>query len=238
MSLFPPVNSPSDRLIWFLVIAAEAIYLLLTRWSFTGDVLYSAEGELLRSLARLAVFLVLWLWLRPIIVARPLERDQARHPLLWLSLAVFLSVPLLIGHMGNIDRVVNLVFAATSIVVGMHEELVFRAILQNHLLRHLRQWQAIGLSTVIFTVWHIGAMDPLFSLYAQVVLASLILGIIYAKTQSLWLVVALHALYDALFSLTGEFPVIPYRWGVVLLAVATVGIAWWGRATWLAGKRR
>jgi membrane protease YdiL (CAAX protease family) len=61
------------------------------------------------------------------------------------------------------------------------------------------------------------------------VAASLLFGILYARTLNLWLVICLHAAYDALWSLTpiGTRQFFPYSFGLlVLMASLCLAVIW------------
>jgi membrane protease YdiL (CAAX protease family) len=91
------------------------------------------------------------------------------------------------------------VFALTSVIVGLREELLYRAVLINLLQPRVGLHGAICLSTVVFLLYHYGAL-PLAALPAiEVVCMSLLLGIIYAYSGSLLFVIALHSLYDGIW---------------------------------------
>jgi len=80
------------------------------------------------------------------------------------------------------------------------------------------------------TVWHVGAIPLNIFNYSQVLIVSCVLGLIYARTQSIWVVVILHALYDALWPLTPVLaePLSRY-WGTVLLVIALIFTWLWVR---------
>jgi hypothetical protein len=133
--------------------------------------------------------------------------------------------------MGPFTRVV---FAATSIVVAIHEEFLFRGIMQTLTAKRWGTLKAIGITSTAMTVWHVGALPLNVFNFWQVFAISCILGLIYAATQSILLVVALHALYDASWSAT---PVLPsplvWHWGSLLLLAALMLLTWlWVRSAY------
>ncbi len=83
----------------------------------------------------------------------------------------------------------------------------------------------------MMTAWHIGVVSFTLFGYAQIFIISCMLGLVYAKTRSIWLVVALHAIYDALWSLTPMFsPPFSFDFGLVLLvASSALMMAWFRR---------
>jgi len=139
-----------------------------------------------------------------------------------------MSVPLLVGDLSYMTNATKAVYALTSIAVALKEEVAFRALIQNLLAQRFGNLAAIILSTIMFTAYHIGAIPLVLFAYGQVVIAGLLLGVVYARTQNLWLVVWLHTLYDALWSVTPVLsPPLPYIVGLVVLLAALCGILSW-----------
>ena len=224
----------SEKSIWFTIIAVEAVFVVLTRLVLARYSTYSQEAELIRTLFRLGAVLIYWLLLRNFITSKSLVSTDIFQFRLLLGFALFLSVPLLVGDLSYMGPGTKAVFAATSIVVALKEEIVFRALIQNLIAKRFGNLTALLVTTVLFTAYHIGAIPLSFFAYGQVVFASLILGILYVRTQSLWLVIWLHTIYDALWSLTpiiATGPILPYRFGLLALAVSTLLVFIWGRQT-------
>ena len=224
----------SEKSIWFTIIAVEAAFVILTRLVLARYPIYSQEAELIRTLFRLGAVLIYWLLLRNFITSKNLEKTDVFQFHLLLAFALFLSVPLLVGDLSYMGPGTKAVFAVTSIVVALKEEIVFRALIQNLIAKRFGNLTALLVTTVLFAAYHIGAIPLSFFAYGQVVFASLILGVIYARTQNLWLVIWLHTLYDALWSLTPIITtgaILPYRFGLLALAVSTLLVFIWGRQT-------
>ena len=217
--------------IWLAIVLAEVSFVVFSRVVVGRLEIYTVEAELIRSAGRVVMIGFYVLLFRHLLVSRPLVPGQIGHPMFLVPIAVFLCVPLLVGYMAHVDGTTKALFAATSIIVGFREEIAFRAVIQTLLARRMGDGAAIGLTTMIFTAWHIGVIPWEPFAYGQVVAASILLGIIYARTGNLILVSGIHALYDALWSLTPilDRPIIPFRYGLLLLALATVGIVLWGR---------
>lgn len=223
------MESKSEKTAWLILVLGEVVFVVLTRIILAAYWTYSLDAELWRTPLRLVFAYLYWRLLRHLIDPRPLAGRAVRQPLLPVSLAVFLSVPLLVGDLSAMTRLARAVYAVTSIAVALKEELTYRALVQQLLARRFGAPMGILAATVLFTVYHIGAIPPVPFAYGQVVIASLLLGIIYARTRSLWLVIGLHALYDALWSLTPVLAApLPYSFGLVLLAVSLAGVVWWG----------
>lgn len=206
-----------------------ATRLIISHWSA-----WEWQPELLRTVCRAAETFVLWYFFRNIIFSGVPNIDGVRHPRFLAALAVIFAVPLLIGNwasfMGPFTRAV---FAATSVVVGVHEEFLFRGIIQNVIERHLGTLKAIGITSAVMTVWHLGALPLNFFNFWQVFALSTVSGLIYAATRSIWLVVAEHAAYDAIWSVTPALATpLEWHWGSLLLLVALL-LTWsWVRSAY------
>ena len=202
-----------------------ATRLILAHWSG-----YEWQSELLRTVCRAGEAFVLWYFFRAIIFSGVPNRKGIQHPLFIAAVGALLAVPLLIGNWYLMGPVTKFVFAATSIVVGIHEEFLFRGIMQNLVARRFGMLSSIGITSAVMTVWHVGAIPLNIFNYSQVLIVSCVLGLIYARTQSIWVVVILHALYDALWPLTPVLaePLSRY-WGTVLLVIALIFTWLWVR---------
>lgn len=85
-------------------------------------------------------------------------------------------------------------------IVPMCEELLFRGLLLSSLRNYLPLWLAIGLSSLIFTLFHY-SIDQGFSnlaLLPPLFLLSCLLGFIYIRFHSIWSSMALHSLFNAI----------------------------------------
>jgi len=219
----------SEKSAWLTIFAVEAAFIILTRVVLSRYWTYSLDAELIRTPLRLAAVLVYWRVLRGFIKSESLADRSLLQPALLLPLGLFLSVPLLVGDLSYMTPATRLVYAVTSIAVALKEEIAFRALIQNLLARRHGNLAAIMLATAMFTAYHIGAIPLSLFAYGQVVIASLFLGIVYARTQNLWLVVGLHTLYDALWSATPVLsPPLPYSAGLAVLSASVLLIAIWG----------
>lgn len=223
----------TGRLLLLLLI--EVLFFVLTRvilhylhWS-------SIEAELLRTGLRLTSVLVYLYLFRSLILAPPWHTQSLRSPLLLLGVGAFMSVPPLFGAYSLPDGMA-LLFAVTSLPVALKEELLFRGILQQLLGRRLAPWAAILLTSILFTAWHLGALKFSPWTFLQIGLASVILGLVYARTGSLLAVIVLHAVYDALFAYTPVLPMImPHQWIGVPLLLSVVLLLCWAGKTVLTG---
>lgn len=225
----------SERAAWLTILAVEAAFIILTRVVLARYWTYSLDAELIRTALRLLAVLIYWFLLRGLIRSQPIPNSTLAQPPLIAALLLFLSVPILVGDLNHMTPFTKLIYAVTSIAVALKEEIAFRALIQNLLAKRLGNLAAILLTTALFTAYHIGAIPLGLFAYGQVVLAGLILGILYARTQSLWLVVWLHTFYDALWSLTPALPTpLPYNVGLGVLAASLLLASKWGWSTLVA----
>jgi membrane protease YdiL (CAAX protease family) len=142
----------------------------------------------------------------------------------WADLPVIgmLVAPVVTGTAVYGESVRHL-FAATSLVVGLREELAYRAVLQDFLRQRSGPWAALIVSNVAFVAYHYG-VEPFEPDYVlQLLFVGLILGAVYEKSGSLALVVMLHFVYDALWCYAPFLPSpLPYAACVPVFAVTLI----------------
>lgn len=219
----------SEKSVWLTIIAVEVMFVVLTRIVLHRYWTYALEAELIRTPLRLLAVFVYWRLLRNFIESQHITGNIFLQPTLLLSLALFMSVPLLVGDLSYMTPTTRAVYSITSIAVALKEEIAYRALIQNLLAKRFGNLAAILFATVLFTAYHIGAIPLSLFAYGQVLIVSIFLGVIYARTQSLCLVVWLHTLYDALWSVTPVFsPPLPYLVGLAVLLAAMLAISCWG----------
>ena len=193
---------------------------------------YSLDAELIRTPSRVVAVLIYWTLLPKWFSSRELVPAETLDFRLLSALALFLGVPILVGDLSFMTPNTRAIYAATSIFVALKKEITFRALIQSLLARRFGHLKAILGSTVLFIGYHVGAIPLLPFAYGQVVVAGLLLGILYARTQNLWFVICLHTAYDALWSLTpigiGQF--FPYSFGLVVLIASLLLVIMWGRS--------
>ncbi len=88
---------------------------------------------------------------------------------------------------GNIPMVI----VSTCILVPISEDLVFRGIIQGELRRVLPGWAAILIQGVVFALVH---GDPIQISY--VLIPAMFLGIVYEWTQSIYVPIAMHMIFN------------------------------------------
>jgi membrane protease YdiL (CAAX protease family) len=187
-----------------LVLALELAYALLTRVGFAAW-LSGSELELAIAAARLLSLAACWKLFRPLILSRrPLP--AARYPeATWFAIGLLLALPLLCGDDGRPAWPDQVVFGLTSFVVGPREEIVYRAVIQNLLERHLGLAGAVILASLVFVLYHYGYPPGMpFTAWRAVLLFScgLAFGLLYRASGSLLLVSLLHAVLDLLWALS------------------------------------
>lgn len=186
--------------------------------------------ELVWTVLRLASAITLWVIFKPILEKpRPwLKTLSAWWLLPVLAFLCCVLVPLLSGDWQLNGTHTRIVFAITSLAVGLREELSYRAILQTVLEKKLGLSGAIAVTTIAFSVYHYGAQPWTAFTVSQYIAFGVILGLLYARTRSLWLVVAIHAIYDALYCFTpyGANPWEPQRTIPFLAAATLLTLTW------------
>lgn len=218
---------------WKLALAVllELAYALGTRvWlkrHFDG-----IELELYTTAIRLVSAACYWLLFRDLLRSRAPRLASARSPLFALGLAVAALVPILVGDWALADRTMQITFALTSVAVGLREEIVYRGVVQNLLETRMGWLGAILVSNVVFTLYHYGAWPFTPDYVLEFFLVGGVMGLVYYGTGSLWLAVAAHSIYDALWSFTPILvPPLAKGWGMGLEALAFLLLVLWARKT-------
>jgi membrane protease YdiL (CAAX protease family) len=121
-----------------------------------------------------------------------------------------------------------IIFALTSFVVGFREELLYRAVLINLLQPKYGVLGSLVISTVLFTVYHYGTWAISWLIVAEIIGMSVILGLIYIYSRSLYAVALLHGLYDAIWFF-GPFLTspIPDIWRPIFLLAGIAFVCLW-----------
>ena len=177
----------------------EIAYAVFTR-TWLRNHAQGIELELLTSVLRAGTAIAYWLMFRSVIPSRDRPAGSIRLPLVLLGVATALAIPVLFrGESYGEGMTTAVVFALTSIIVGVREELLYRAVLLNLLEPRVGLTGALLISTALFIVYHYGAMPTTVLSAIEVACMSLVLGLIYVKTGSFVAVVALHSVYDAIW---------------------------------------
>src|SRR6266849_6215436 len=132
-----------------IAVLVEVGYAVVTRaWlAHHGN---AVERELLVTAVRAATIPIHWALFRDVIRSRVPRRGTRRHPLLACGIILVLLAPALTDEEGLATLTLRLLFTATSVVIGVREELVYRGVLQNLLERRLGWIGAIAVSNVMF----------------------------------------------------------------------------------------
>ena len=215
-----------------IVAITELVFVVATRVVLHYLPWTSVEAELIRTALRIATALVYWWLLKTLILSRTANLPRFKSPAVLLALLLFLSIPALVGNY-QLTSDAAILFAITSLPVGIKEEFLFRGIVQNLLAERYGSPKAILVTSAIFTLWHVGVWNPTVWTFSQIFFAGVILGLIYVGSGSILTVIALHTVYDAIFCFT-PFTANPLNenWGFIPL-LGSVGLA----AYWTFGGK-
>ncbi len=211
-----------------LVITIVIAYMVLTRIIYAA---YPAPEdfttiEMLRTPLRIIAAFALWLLMSDVIFSQRPDMSTVRRPRFWVAMMFVAGAPLVTARWSGSAFDVLLISLAT-IPVGFYEEFLFRGICQNLLARRLGIVWSVILTTIVFTLFHVGASpDDLFN-YTKIVLMSIVLGVVYFRTGSIMVVVILHAAADILETIP---PLVDWSMpfvGTVSLLVALTLLAKW-----------
>ena len=210
-----------------LAIVVEVLYCVSTRL-WLPERAGGIELELQVSGVRLLTAGVFWWLFQDLIRSRVASVAACREPQPWVGVLIVLLAPVVAGDWALPDAQTRAVFALTSLAVAVHEEFVYRGVLQNLLEKHLGWLGAIGVSNVVFTLYHYGAwpFEPQYVL--EFFFVGCFVGLLYRGTGSLLLAIGFHALYDAVWCYTPlvDAP-LRWEWGTLLqLAGAVVLLVW------------
>jgi membrane protease YdiL (CAAX protease family) len=212
-------------------VIIEIAYGVFTR-TWLRERFQGVELELLVSVVRAVTAAVYWFMFRDLIRSRRRRSGTLRHPLLLAGAAAALAIPFLFrGWSPGAGMGTAMVFALTSVIVGVREELLYRAVLFNLLEPRIGLAGTLALSTLLFVVYHYGALPVTPQVIAEVAIMSLVLGLIYAGSGSLFAVSALHAIYDGVWFF-GPYlhPPLADAWRpAFLLAALALVLVWWFR---------
>ena len=118
---------------------------------------------------------------------------------LWLGAAMISAGFVLLVALGEIAWVatnadVQKLFWSLVLfmAVALTEELIFRGYILNNLLRSMNRWVALLVSSLFFSLVHMGNANFTFLSFISIFLAGLLLGLPFIFNKRLWLPVALH----------------------------------------------
>jgi membrane protease YdiL (CAAX protease family) len=181
-------------------IAVEIVYLVFTRtWlraHFSG-----IELEMWVTACRLVSLCADWLLFRGFLAQAGIQRASRPTMLLWCGIALLFMVPLLFHGGYPADYTYRVIFALTSVVVAMREEVFYRGVIQGLLERRFGLLVSLLVSNAAFVLYHYGVHPFTASGIIELFAMGCVLGVMYSVTGSLLAPIALHAAYDAMWSL-------------------------------------
>lgn len=219
----------AEKIAWLTILANEIAFMAATRilLAYFPDEIIAVE--LSRTGLRLLSAFMYWRLLPTLL--RPRQGGQsALRPTVVFGIVLIMMSAFLTGPVGSqMSAQAQWIFALTSIAVGIKEEIAFRALIQNLLVPRIGRAQAILVTMMLFTLFHVGVVPPLRHVYIHIALAGLFFGLVFEFTQRLWLVIALHALFDAVLALACTLPFDGERsaLGFLLMLGALVSAAFW-----------
>jgi membrane protease YdiL (CAAX protease family) len=216
---------------WWFAVAAELVY-VAGRFAIYGSLASPIGREWTLTAWRLVILAFdAWLFrdaLRIAVSRRRVPRNAVLLGAVAISLAIAILGPKGEGY--SLSR--QLVFAATTVVVGLREEVFYRLILQGGLRQRLGPGAAIAISTLLFLIFHVGAQPMVGFVVFDIVATGVLLGVIYERTGNVLLVVILHTVIDWLWLLPATGVLRPVS--VEAAALLTIAMACW----WHAHDRR
>jgi membrane protease YdiL (CAAX protease family) len=205
----------------FLIFAvceiAYVVSVRLLRHNFDGGLF---QQELYWSAIRvISICILVWLYRRQ--ASRHSMRPIQLSPRFLFASGMFLA-PIFFGDMGPLSSA-RYLFASTSILVAVREELAYRGIFQAALARRFGIVPALVFSNLVFVAYHLGLGPFQLHFFLQVFLCGTILGIIYHLSGSILLAIAFHTVFDVIDSFAPySVPRLPDYYCTVILG-ATLG---------------
>lgn len=179
----------------FKILILELLYIFCR-----NPINYFIQDDVVKELAitglRLLSFIVFWFLFRKKLKHDRLEKIKIFNSKTLIPSILFLLIPLVFSNFTVSSESVKWVMIFTSITVGMREELVYRGIIQKMLNEKMNIWGTFLIVNILFMFMHVGFVHFSINRTIDIFLAGMFLSLIYYVTQSLILVIALHALYD------------------------------------------
>ena len=184
----------------FIFAVCELVYVAAARLLFFGFTGNEINKELLWTLIRLVSASLIFGVFRKVFCDRPKTVPLSGSLQWFLPFGIFLA-PIAVGNL-SMSFPVNYVFAATSVVVGLREEVAYRGVFQNLLRQRFGFVVSLLVSNVIFVVYHYGVQPFTILNILHLFIVGSIFGLVYHTTGSLLFVILLHSLYDAVWCFT------------------------------------
>lgn len=96
-----------------------------------------------------------------------------------------------------------LIILVAMVFAAVCEEIVFRGIIQTSLMKKFNTPVSIIISSVCFSVMHIGTYSDILTL-VYILFPGAVFGYLFAKTKSLYMPIGIHYSWNVLCSLLGE----------------------------------
>jgi membrane protease YdiL (CAAX protease family) len=202
--VYPTIKESWAFLGWFLLIIIAVIvpYIILFKGTLNSRSPYGILFTVLINILLLAFlrWKAGYRWHRLNIIGQEKTGLYIMLPLIVLGEVMALSVIQLL-HLPNWSNATfqNLAhhpliaFGVGGVLAPISEELLFRGVLLQGLLRNYRPWVAIGQTALLFGIVH---FNPAQSLNAFFI--GLLLGWLYYRTRSLLVCIAVHVLHNSL----------------------------------------
>jgi membrane protease YdiL (CAAX protease family) len=100
------------------------------------------------------------------------------------------------GMLSVIDTNINIAlligYVALFVIASFNEEIMIRGYILNNLCDSMNQYIALIISSLLFSVMHLGNANVTILSFINIFLAGILLGIYYIHKRNLWLPIALH----------------------------------------------
>ena len=100
------------------------------------------------------------------------------------------------GHLAWTGVIVDVADLLTGLIimllVAVSEETVFRGYILNNLLQSINKWVALGVSALLFALFHAGNPGITVLAVINIFLSGLLLGLNYLYTKNLWFAIMFH----------------------------------------------
>jgi len=206
------------------VFVLEVAYAISTRQIlpryFSGDSL-----ELAITVVRVFAAAACWLLFGAIIKSRDKAAPPPNPIFLIASLFTLFAAAFLMANLGLTSTTSKILFAAASLPVALHEELVYRGVFQNLFESRLGVLGAIIASNALFVIYHIGAQPMAATVVLEIFLVGAAYALIYVATGSLATTVVVHFVYDAIYAFSPLLSQPLSRWFGLLFISAAVLLA-------------
>ena len=196
------MRSLSPNRAFAAAIAAEVVYIAgrtLIRAHVGGDIATELAITAWRALS-IAFYVALYFHALQPAWRAPAARRM--HALLVGVVLLDLAVILMAGYGQQLNWDLRLAYILTTPFVAVREELFYRFILQNELERRISPVWAIMIATLLFVMFHIGAQPMNIFTVTSMTAGGILLGVIYQRTRSLKLAIALHLVLDVAYMLS------------------------------------